>query len=466
MQTGQWMVCVDEYHHYGADKAWGQSVLQLPKAFLLAMSATPMRPKQDSAFGTPDVSVLYREAVEEKAVKELFGHAYAYRVDAIMEDGEVQSFTTSELVKEAGGDGEKIEKLRIRRKMRWSPKYVSPLVSIPIERMLANRSATGQPLQALVGAMSVSHAELVFKQISDMYPNLRVDWVGTGDNGRSDDENKEVLERFCPPKNDDGMRPTPSVDVLVHVGMAGEGLDCVYVSECVFLNNASLCNARIQDAGRTSRYLPDVEGNISFDSSSEFAPYVGEAIMDAMDDNPPALNEDDDPPKKKKKGDVPELPDEPTIMIFNMELLHIDSGDPQVQRMARVMKENNVTGVDYAALADDENHPEWQKIILFFKKMRSIESAPYNRESEIRQWKEAVENALYVVSGRVVRMMHPDGARPEKSLKGDINKRINSVKKRQLGGVQPDIEIYRKHYQWLKSLEQRIISEGVPQWLL
>ena len=51
LSTGRWMVTVDEYHHYGLDMRWGQSVLALACAFLLCMSATPRRPDDDGRTG-------------------------------------------------------------------------------------------------------------------------------------------------------------------------------------------------------------------------------------------------------------------------------------------------------------------------------------------------------------------------------------------------------------------------------
>ena len=227
LETGRWMIVVDEYHHYGIDKAWGQQAKALNYEFLLAMSATPYRPDEDSAFGKPDVEVAYRDGVEQKAVKRLVGHSYIYKIDAIDADGEIKSMTSSELADAAGGcDPEKIEKFRIERKMRWSPKYVSPLVSIPIERMLSVRINTGYKVQAIIGAMCVSHAELVCDQLKTIFPELAIDWVGTGTNGRSNEANKAIIKKFCPPKKENNgavTRDDPSLDVLVHVGIAGEG---------------------------------------------------------------------------------------------------------------------------------------------------------------------------------------------------------------------------------------------------
>ena len=203
------------------------------------------------------------------------------------------------------------------------------LVSIPKERMLRERVATGYRLRVLISTMCVSHARLVCEQISAMYPELRVDWVGTGEFGRSSEDNARILlKEFCPPKNEDGER-VPTLDVLVHVGMAGEGLDAIHVSEIVLLCNASICKRILQIIGRGARKLPDVTCNVSFDSSSEFAlkRYVGKALEDAMDLLPP--NPEDQTSSDDEDGGEDQWPPEPPTdpeSASETRLIHIDSG--------------------------------------------------------------------------------------------------------------------------------------------
>ena len=465
---GRWMLCVDEYHHYGVDAAWGKAALALPAEFTLAMSATPKRKNDDSAFGEPDVVVPYRKAVAEKAVKRLIGHAYHYCIDMIDAGGEVKTVSTAELVDMVGSHSpDKIQAFMITRTMRWSPKYISPLVSLPLERMVRERIATGFKLQAIIGAMSVSHAEMICNQVKSMFGDvLEVDWVGTGEYGRSPDKNRQILKRFCPPKDPATGRRVPSLDVLVHVGMAGEGLDSVLVSEVIHLNNASWNNSNDQENGRAARYLPDVTGNINFDACSEYAikGYIGEAIMDAMDNEPPGKqSEDGDQPPDRE---IKELPEEPKIHIQNMELLHVDSGSSEVVRMKRVLvqsiKEYSVKDLDDPDSSIHEHAArEW-------KKMMHEEAKRLNPESIARQWHESVKEATSHVTGVVIKAI-TRMARPERTLPGDIKTRINQRKKRDLGPVSQgcDIEVYRKHYTWLKDLETAVLhGDGVPQWLL
>lgn len=467
MQSGRWMICVDEYHHYGIDKTWGTAVIDLVRLpacqFLLALSATPYRPDDDSAFGKPDIAVTYREAVKQNAVKPLECHSYTYRVDAI-DNGDVVSYTTQDLAEMADdASPEAIE--RVFRQMRWSPKYISPLVDVPISRMIRSRIVTGQRLQALVGAFCCSHAQLVCEQIRAMFPELEVDWVGTGTNGRSDKENRDILRRFCPPKVDGKRRKQDiKLDVLVHVGMAGEGLDTVFVSEVIHLNPANRNNSNDQENGRAARWLADANGNaikgyVNVESGTDYGrEWLGRKIELAFD-TPPGLQVDDecqeDEDPLERSDELPELPDEPSIQIINCECTQIDTGE--VQHMANAL--HQVSGVSL----DD---PELQeKAVELWLRHRRQAAEAGNERSRVEQWKEAVSGALSLVARRAAGMMTAPGARMEKSLIGDVKKRINSRKKKFLGAVDADIELLSKHYNWLKSLEKQLISEGLPSWL-
>ena len=470
-----WMIVVDEYHHYGIDKTWGKAVLALPYRCLLAMSATPYRPDDDSAFGRPDIDVKYTDAADEGAVKRLRGHSYSYAIDAILDDGDVVTYTTDELAKEAGGDTpEAIEKLRIQRRMRWSPKYISPLVSHPIERMLQQRLTTGLKLQAIVGAMCVSHAALVCEQIRALYPELSIDWVGTGADGKDPNDNREIISRFCPKKDELTGRRDPTLDVLVHVGMAGEGLDSVTVSEVIHLNRAAKNNSNDQENGRAARVCrgfngEDVIGNINFDSSSEYAKlnYIGAAIMDAMDSLPARPPADDEPPEPKNSGDIPELPEEPTIQIFDMRLQNIDSGDPGVQLMLKVMESTGMQSpaMDFSAMHGNLDHPGWKDVISTYQAMRHKETEPLREPAIIAQWQDSIKAALSIVTSAAIKTITANGGRIEKSLPGDLKKKINSRKKRDCGALVENLDICKAHYAWLKRLDATIRSEGVPAWL-
>lgn len=473
---GKWMVVVDEYHHYGIKSTWGKTVNKLVEdwqcPFLLAMSATPYRPNRDGAFGKPDVVVSYRAAAEAGCVKKLMGHSYVYRIDLITSDGDVATYTTDELVANFGDEGNEMEKRAAERKMRWSPKYISPLVSVPIERMLRTRLETGYRVQAIVGAMCVSHAKMVCEQIQSMFPDLTVEWVGTGENGRLDGENAEIVRKFCPSK--DAGQENHEIDVLVHVGIAGEGLDTTHVSEIIHLNRASINNSNNQENGRAARKLGDVKGHINFDSASEYAraKHVGAAIMDAMDGNPPQEDE-----KKGGDGDgdgdgggynPPPLPIDP-VHIYHMELDNIRSGDPEVVMYKKLMIQDKELFGGFGFTEkdlDDPNSDIHEKALRGYKMMRRKEAELHNEQSVSTQWNEAVNTAISTVTGLVVRKMLGGKTRYDKALAGDVKRKINSRKKRDLGELSKSVEVCKRHYQWLRDLEQTVNNGGLPQWLV
>ena len=473
MQTGLWMVCVDEYHHYGLECMWGKAVLALPRQFLLAMSATPYRPGDDSAFGAPDVSVTYRQAVREGAVKPLTCHSYEYRIDALEENGEVSSYTISTIMDKAGSDSPtKVEK--IFRDMRWSPKYVSPLVEVPIERMMLHRLETGHDkLQILIGAMCCSHAELVCEQVKShvdaLYPGqLTVDWVGTGPHGRSDNENRAIIKKFCPEKVDGTRRPEDiKLDILVHVGMAGEGLDTFFVSDVVHLNNAALNNSNRQENGRAARYLENVLGVIHVDASSDFHEYVGPNIELSFDYNciEDAADCDEDIDRTRQSNELRQLPEDPLIRIYDMECIRIVTSE--VETMAKAMIEAGpaVTGGQWSeSLIENESFMELAKNM--YLKMKSQELEKFNDKATVKQWKEKVDSALGLVTSRALKTIYGDRGRLPASMAGEIKRKINTRKKRELGGVDQDVTLLKEHYQWIRSLEASLIGGDVPKWLL
>ena len=474
MQTGVWMVVVDEYHHYGIERAWGRAVASLPAKFLLAMSATPERKDQDSPFGKPVIKVPYKTAVAEGAAKRLILHSYEYRVDAITVNGEPISFTTSDVVREVGScDPAAIDRYVVDRKLRWSPKYISPLVSIPVERLLTRRGS--YPLQMIVGAMGCLHAKMVCEQIRSMFGDLlRVDWVGTGPHGRTDAENSAVISKFCPPKREGKRHPGDvKLDVLVHVGMAGEGLDSVFVSEVVHLNSASVTNQNHQENGRASRPIPGAPESlrlayINVDSSSPYAEWSGrkvEEIFDAESDCPPP--EDLDTEEEKDPRDITELPDEPMIMIAECELQHIDKGDPEVRSCAEALTSAEafrIGGKPDRSWINDPDHEIWQAAIELRRKELRDRASNVEGMAVMAQLRATLDTAVGSVAARAARI--GSGARFERSLIGDMKKRINTEMRKRWGARKNfDESELRERYRWVKALERTLISEGLPTWL-
>lgn len=479
LEVGRWFLFIDEHHHFGTDETsdevsgWTEKLKLLNHAALLAMSATPNRHDGSDHFPDPDIEETYKNAADAGYIKKLSLHAYHYTLDAVTIDGQVLNLTTEELAKQAGSNSpDAIEAFMASRRMRFSPKYISPLVSFPVDR-LTDLRARGIKSQMLVQAMSCSHARCVFDQVKSLLPeNMSVDWVGTGPSGRSQEENDDIMNRFCPKKDKiSGKRPW-TLDVLINVGMCGEAMDTVDVTEISFLTPANNTISNKQRMGRGARRmdvgnLAQPKCHVNVDTGSVLAKYVGEEIMKVFDEAI-EISEDDDlvPREPPKLSEYEELPEKLGWAIADMRLQEIRS-EPMYQAIykrtfddVRSKTDLAITEEQVAKVAADAA----EKALIEYLNRSNNLSAIY--EQKIDQ----IEAALSKIAGLIIRRMTEQGMRIERSLAGDLRRRINTQKKRELGSVRnADDAGLDLHWTWLKNLERAILVEhalqGVPQWL-
>ena len=463
MQTGRWFVVIDEHHHYGNEGAWSDRIKALPSRALLAMSATANRHDGSDHFPDPTITETYINAARAGYVKQLRLHAYDYVVDAITVDGRPIPFTTEELIKEVGSDSpDAIDKHMAARKMRWSPKYISPLITYPLDRLIELRTRNIRS-QMLVQAMSCTHAAMVCEQIRVLLPdNLRVDWVGTGPSGRGDHENDTAMQAFCPAKDKRSGRREWTLDVLVNVGMASEGLDTTDVTEVVFLTPANITISNLQTIGRGSRLLhgriqPPCHVNV--DTGSPMAEFVGERVMGLFDDLVIEISEEEaEKEERERNEDYDPLPETMQVVLWDVRLADIRKGplwEPALQ-----------FGNEAASASTPQEEIE-----------RAVESGllkflnrNHNVSTELAQKRDQIDNAVSKLAGLVLRRIAASGVRVEKSLAGDLRRRISTNKSRLYGQVKNATEQQLDlHWKWLRDLERQILTaeglNGVPPWL-
>lgn len=469
--SGRWFLVIDEYHNIpehtnnGTQGKWLEAINSVPYSSRLVMSATPRLDRNDP-FPPPDVSVTYYEAYKDKCVKEMHLHEYEYKIDAVSINGEVFTFTTGDI------DNGDFEKAILEGKMRWSPKYISPLITLPAERILDLRMR-GINVQMLVQALSCTHAEVVCSQIKTLLPNFEVDWVGTGPKGKSQKENDTILDRFCPDKNEHGQREW-TLDVLVNVGMAGEGLDTQDVAEVTFLTGVNITVSNLQTKGRGSRVMYDVNGeiievicNINVDTESTIAKedkYLGKKVMAVFDndENMEAIKEDEEGDHIPGESEYREMPEQPLVVIADVNLIDVKK-EPGFEKMFELVK-----GVEGRGRSDVEII---ELVRMGMEQERAKRNAQFNISSELAQLKQSIEAAVSKIVSLVIRRINESGFfRIEKSLAGDLKKRINTKKKYEFGGVNDlTCDQLRQQYQWLRSVEQEILVApgltGVPSWL-
>lgn len=455
------LLVIDEYHHYGIDAAWSRQIAKVPHVAFLAMSATPDRKGEQPVFGEPHVSVSYDEAVQEGAVKVLGLNAYNYRIDFVnREDGEVTSFTITELIAEAGGSPDEIEKWAAARQARWTPKYVSPLISTPVERLIGLFADHGFRGQMIVYALCCSHAQVVCEQVKYLVPDgMSVDWVGTGPSGRTDDENAAILHRFCPPKNANGTRPW-SLHVLVCVGMAGEGLDIRDAVECVFLTSPAINNTAKQKIGRLSRVIParQFPGVVNVDAASQWAPYVGERVMAVFDaDEPPPVPGE---AKEREAGEVDyqPIPDGPIVNVIDVSLVDIQS-DPEFLYIKAEVKAEGIK----RGLTDPEAEDIADRAALNYKKRNDERFSETFQQASAR---DRLDMRVRKVAGLAVRVVMRQGREFQRDMPGEYAKRINTAKKRVFGAVaaRTAAELEQQNA-WVRALEAKLLNGELPPWL-
>lgn len=473
MQTGRWMVVIDEHHHYGdaEDSAWTKKVMSLNASALLAMSATPDRSDGTSPLGAPDVVVKYFDAWSEGAVKELRLHSYEYLVDAINTNGDVIPFSTSELIKEVGSDNPaEIEKWMASRQMRWSPKYISPLILHPVERLLDLKMICVRG-QMIVQALSCSHAKMVCDQVKAIIPHgMRADWVGTGENGRPDSENQRILNEFCPPKDASSGTRKWTLDILVNVGIAGEGLDTTDVCEVVFLTSPNITNSALQTIGRGARTIRGLGSQpvctVNVDGASELAAYIGPAVMSLFDNGKLTHNEAEIEELERKDShdrDYVELPDSLNVGVLDVTLLDIRK-DPMFQGVLALAEE----AISRSPLSEEQAakymEATVEKAVREFMRNRDER---FNASAVEAQTRDRLQTAVNKVAGLIIRRMtSKTSVRVERTFVGDVVKRINGAKKRSLGPVeQATSDELETHYRWVKQLEAKILSGETPEWL-
>lgn len=443
MAKGKWFVVADEYHHYGEGKDWGNAVQAVCRnaAHYLALSATPYNRAVDTVFGAPDFVWTYANALEEGAVKAFELKGAKYGVTLIDQDNNIEDFTTCDLRKQKDPD-----KFIKKRALRYSDKYVQPLLRRAINSLVNKRSATGLRLQMLVRAHGCFHAACLAKMLADITPDYKVDWVGSGEYGRKDFENEAILKKFVPGKDANNRRKDPELDILVQVGMCSEGSDTVNVVEIVDLSLSTFiepANTDRQFIGRGARVIKDSNGHpVEIGDSSisctvwvpsdspigklhgfvQFQQWIDHKALADLDDeggpDPKTPDDDDDEP-------VDLFISTKLIKVEDCELIEWLEGD-QFPMFAKEMAKTR-KGFDISNPEDLEFAKE------VFRKVYRVETEEKNRHDELERNKLVLNEQVKKMAGHLLRLMIAKSSSVPKSIYGDIIKRINAQIARQFG---------------------------------
>jgi hypothetical protein len=479
----QWMLAADEYHHYAQEKDWGKSLQRVCDnvRFSLAMSATPTRDGTGTIFGDPDLVVTYREAVDQGAVKKLWLRRYHYTVKATTGDGTEVEYTTDELRQQL--DNESLSEFEERVGLRYSTKYIHPMILEPLLRLQDRRAASGEPLQMLIRAMSCRHAKYICKVVQDVAPGLRVNWVGSGPNGQPDHVNAAVIEQFVPPAGQD-----PQLDVLVQVQKVGEGSDSVMVCEIVDLALANIdgaSNQLKQFIFRGSRVVPGLDAeqqycNVNVPSDAKLAgleqdeSLIGVSLMDWIDgDYSKAGSEPDEelPPRDGEFNPVPE--DFLSIVVRrNAELTEVT--DDMRGHFMKFVSGMNGCVVEAASHWDVENNPEHLEAAKrAYLVVANSHAAEMDAQSQLEQRAQKFDSEVRRLASHGAKIVsRATGVEITGKLIGKLAKKINGHLKAAIGGRARDAWLDedfdragRILHAWGCASRDRVEGKGVLPWL-
>lgn len=240
LRTGNWMIFIDEMHHLANGFSWGEAVKAIRKSkeipFSLAVSATPMREDLQNVFGKEgvDVTVSYMDALKEGLVlKSLNIVPLDFNIKSFQRLAGDVEYRASELGNEESGLFTKKLETEEQRKLRGLWDFINPLLNKAFLDLVITSSKLGIRVKLLVRV----HRQWMAKEISNIVQgryDLTCDWVGC--DLRDDETNRKVIQRFL--MNDDDLTSgEKQLNVLVQVGMAGEGFNCKRIVSILDLTN-------------------------------------------------------------------------------------------------------------------------------------------------------------------------------------------------------------------------------------
>ena len=492
LQLGDFMLAADEYHHYADDMDWGESLRDVKDRckFSLATSATPDRDGNATIFGSPDLIVTYSEAVAQGAVKDIMVENYEYSVDVVDSMNNVSSYTTTDLREKVGAA--QFNNFEHKKGLRYQSDYILPIIQKPLERLGMTREKYGNlPLQCLIRSMSVAHAEFICKQIKDTFTGYSVDWVGTknelNNTGRSKEENDAICEKFRPDKDEDGFRPHPTLDILVQVGIAGEGFDSVLVSEIIDFALVTLDGNATQTKQfyyRGTRAVDNVDLYINIPSDHPLAAKPVDKIKDWFDD---AVDIKSVPDMTKKEMDEEKKLSEErrerlieSLNEINFQRVELVDVTGRVRQDITLKNMSDVASAHVSMLMEKGDSESIDKAFLILDILKNQKPCEDSRDSLLKiisPAKEVKEDAyidnkerrglIDVTIGKVCSMylrLTMEGS-PSKDDVIKTKRKVNSVLSRTFGkrSSLTDGELERMHKYLEKTLGD--LNEGVlPKW--
>jgi superfamily II DNA or RNA helicase len=472
METGNWMIVFDEFHHLAEERSWGREAARLQKEkrcrAALYLSATPIRTDRKFTTGggfersgegewefKADVFVSLEEALKEEAIRKPVGRIQHYFVDVLPDGDDTPIRITTEMLREANVTD--FSAFEAKRRLRYVSKYLSKMLLDAVSSLhTQNLEHPGQH-QMLVFAMSCNHAEAVTLQLNAIAGPDFADWIGVN---RPEHVNQTVLDRY---KNN-------NLQCLVQIDKAGEGFDNERSSVLVFLHLIKSGTKIWQQIGRGLRRNSNIE-NFAEDICIIFASadtVIAELIASLELSLSLSEGEERDKIDDREESEWPLIPELMVVdAIFDRtDLVGDIRQDPEAETLIRMA----ITCGAPASLFEGDS--EW------LRKFRSrltgnaatTGTAIFDDETaKIKYFLDRCERAAGTFACQAARLYgQGNGGGFEKTWIGDFKKLINGRWKK-ISGKGHDAMMaddFRQKYEWLRSeYEAMRDAREMPSWL-
>lgn len=469
MEKHTWMGVFDEAHRYSINNEWGKTLSELPFNVQVGLTATPLRSDSDGLVAKKankyDVMVSTQLAIQEGAIRPFELKIADYEVDLSME-GHHTSMKLSEIMEDVkAGNFPSISEWEVKKQCRYSTKYIQDIFYAAAKDYHLLEQSYPQQNQMIVFAWSCEHAKSVCQAINTVMganeDSLRpfADWIGT--NGRSDKENKEVMESFMAKKD--------FLPCLVQVDKASEGFNNPRCSIAIFLNGIGADTPKlIQMLGRVMR-------KSSFTSPSAIV-YVGvdHPLASANIDELGALNNGQYPEIDKQWEGMGMsesnqasifIPDIQDIFMSIKRLINIETvcpfqGEPN-DIANDLIQSGKYDPNDYDALL--KNIMELQA-----KKTVTKTTPDISYSERIYHLRDENNKAVNMLVNGALRLKFV-GMKPASSVTGDWFKKTNSHLKRMFKGKVSELDEHElmERHKYVQLVANDINqTKEVPSWMI
>ena len=231
------MIIVDEAHHSVAT-TWVEAINYFSKAKVVKLTATPYRTDGRKIAGELVYEYKLSQAMANKYVKSLEMKEYIpQEISFVMDNDKSVKYSLEDVL-------ELKDEEWVSRNVAYSPECSMQVVSKSLELLEEKKSLSNLPHMIIAVACGIYHAEEIANLYREKDENLRVGII------HSDMEVSKKEEVKLNIQND-------RLDVIVNVGMLGEGYDHKYLSIAAVFRPFRSKLPYAQFIGRILRFIPE-----------------------------------------------------------------------------------------------------------------------------------------------------------------------------------------------------------------